>query len=346
MKNLCNKNCSLCSFFERCGGCSLCEASICNNNCVNCGTLCFKRGNSIQYLKTLDLSEEVRDMDHGSADIPYYIPVFPDKLNIKIDGIKMIGVHGANFLSQSGEKVRKIYREKGFREALNIDKSVNGILQFYIKDRSLEGAWDNRKELYRDIVAQNFKFVIAPNFSVYDDCSRLDHMYNINRSIIFHDELLDKGIRVIQDISWYNINDLNFWIERINKSNSKIIAFSFQTVDVRLKAYNGWKHYLAGFKYLCSKLSGRMKIIIIGISSYTRINEIKRAAESAVTSKITIHILNQAAYIHSQRGMRSEGRVRDIETSRSELLKQNLNYFKYICQEINKGCDETAEDED
>ena len=82
------------------------------------------------------------------------------------------------------------------------------------------------------------KAVIAPNFSVYEDTPRVEHLYNIRRSIIIYNELIDYGINAIPDISWYNINDLDFWIEKLNNSECSIIAFSFQVVDVRLKASN------------------------------------------------------------------------------------------------------------
>ncbi|MGF7058582.1 hypothetical protein [Brassicibacter mesophilus] len=58
----------------------------------------------------------------------------------------------------------------------------------------------------------------------------------MKRSTIVYNELIDYGINAVTDVSWYNIKDLNIWIEAIDKSRIKTIAFSFQTVGVQLKA--------------------------------------------------------------------------------------------------------------
>ena len=42
--NLCKKDCKKCTYFNSCGGCSYCEASLCDSNCKVCGSICIKRG--------------------------------------------------------------------------------------------------------------------------------------------------------------------------------------------------------------------------------------------------------------------------------------------------------------
>lgn len=333
MNGLCKRKCSNCIFFKRCGGCSLCEASICSKNCLKCGTLCPRRGSSIRYLnEILKAPEEL--MTNKKAGIPHHIPILPDRLSETLDPemAKMIGVHGGNVFSKNGESVRKVYREKGFKKVLNIDERCGGILEFYVKDRTLEGIWDNRKSIYPELLNQNFDLIIAPNFSVYEDCPRIEHIYNIQRSIIVYNELIKLGVNAVPDISWYNINDLDNWVYRINKSKCKIIAFSFQVVDLRLKASNAWKDYLAGFKYLCKGISNEISIIVVGITSHDRIVELM----SVASSNISIHILNQSAYLQSQRGMNSDGRVRDIHTPKQILFYKNIKYFNNLCEKVSR----------
>lgn len=327
--NLCKKDCKKCTYFNSCGGCSYCEASLCDSNCKVCGSICIKRGKGLVYINNI-IKQELEIKKNKNFDIPGYIPILPDRLNnlLDIDDIKLIALHGGNALKSNGQGVRRLYRENGYNKAINIGKNIDGILEFYVRDRTLEGIWDSRESLYKELKDMKLKAVIAPNFSVYEDTPRVEHLYNIRRSIIIYNELIDYGINAIPDISWYNINDLDFWIEKLNNSECSIIAFSFQVVDVRLKASNLWKNYLAGFRYLIKNLNKNIKIIIVGLNSYNRIKEVY---DSAKNSKVeSIHVLNQTAYINCQRGVLTEGNVRDIITSREELLKMNIKYLNGI----------------
>lgn len=326
--NLCKKDCNSCINCGRCGGCSFCEASICSKNCNSCGTICMKRGKAVVYANTI-IKNKSELLKNKNIELPKHIPIIPDKLK-KEYKTQMIGIHGGDALNQNGTAVRKIYKESGFKKTLNINESCKGILQFYVRDRTLEGIWKARGQLYQEIKELGLEAVIAPNFSLYEDAPRIEHLFNIERSITIYNELINFGINAIPDVAWYNINDLDFWINQINKSKCNIIAFSFQVVDVRLKASNLWKHYLAGFKYLCEGIDFDIKVIIIGVNSESRIFEIRKA----VKSNIKLHVLNQSAYIQSQRGMYSNGRVKDLNTPKDILLDKNIQYFNEIYSKL------------
>lgn len=327
--NLCGRSCKRCVYFNRCGGCSFCEASVCRYNCKYCGTLCLKRGEAVVFSKKI--IKDIKLIGNSEYDIDFHIPIIPDKLKECFDYSNFFGVHGGNALKSNGKGFRKAYKNSIF-ETLNIDSKCRGILEFYVKDRTLEGIWDNRETFYKEISNLNISFVIAPNFSVYEDAPRLEHLINISRSLIIYNEMIQRGIKAIPDVSWYNINDLNFWVNLINESKCKVIAFSFQVVDVRLKASNLWKNYLAGFRYLCNRIEHKLKVIIAGINSYERIREIRIAAGN----NVSLHILNQSAYIQSQRGMYSRNRCRDIDTPKELLFKKNVDYFNYIYSSLNE----------
>ena len=181
--------------------------------------------------------------------------------------------------------------------------------------------------------------MIAPNFSLYEDAPRIEHLYNIKRSLIIYNKLVEHGIKAIPDIAWYNRNDIDFWIDQINKSKCSIIAYSFQVVDVRLKASNLWKNYLAALRYMAAKVKENVKcILVIGVNSETRMQEIRKA----VPPNIQISVLNQSAYTQSQRGMYSKNRISDKKTDKSDLFEKNIQYFNEIYKKLNNG--EAAED--
>ena len=106
--------------------------------------------------------------------------------------------------SRNGEKINNSYTKDGYASALNIDPKTKAVLEFYVKDRTLEGFWDKRKSIYPVLKEMGFIAVIAPNYSVYEDAPRVDHMYNIKRSMIVYNELVENEIPAVPDVSWYN----------------------------------------------------------------------------------------------------------------------------------------------
>lgn len=72
--------------------------------------------------------------------------------------------------------------------------------------------------------------------------------------------MIRAGLPAILDVVWATVEDLEYWIKEINKSDIKVIAFSFMNVDTRLKASNAWRHYLIGYKFLISRIDPNIKI--------------------------------------------------------------------------------------
>lgn len=332
MSGLCGRDCEKCVMKERCGGCSFCEASLCIKDCKRCSALCPKRPTAISYLKSIG-GAEINVVGNKKLDVKEHIPILPDRFKFKPDFnlMPVIGIHGGNMFSRNGERIIPSYLEHGYAKALNIDDKTEAILEFYVKDRTLEGFWDNRKNIYSDLKKMNFKAVISPNFSVYEDAPRLDHIYNIKRSTVVYNEMMDFGINAIPDVSWYNKNDLDRWIRDINKNKVNTIAFSFQVVDVQLKASTIWKNYILGFRYLCKNIGPGVKILVIGSSSPRRAEEIYNAAAGQ-----SISILNQAAFVQSRRGMLSEGRVSNKDLSKDEIFERNITYFNEVYEKLNR----------
>jgi len=326
--SLCKRNCKAnCLYYKECGGCSLCEASLCSKNCNACFALCFQRKGIDSLLK--DLNSTIKT--NTFINLPYHIPILPDPLRKIPDELnRTIAVHGGNMFSRKGEHIYKKYREKGFQEALKIPSDIEGILEFYVKDRTLEGFWDKRKTIYPNLKNINFKAVIAPNFSVYEDAPRIDHLYNMKRSRTVYNELLDYGINSIPDISWYNRQDLEWWANEITHKNIKLIAFSFQVVDVGLKTSNIWRFNLLGFRYLCQNIPSDVHIIVAGVVSPFRVYEVISASGGR-----KIHILNQSAFVQSRRGVLSENRQSCPELSFDDLFKRNLEYFNNLYYQMN-----------
>ena len=335
--NICNiRDCNKCNkkLDGSCSGCSLCDVSFCKcgkENLNRCLVRCPKKLGTFDSIKNIKVTHILEEND--TYDLPTYIPVMPDKVRSKFNFSEVnntVGVHGELLLAADGRNISAVYKVKGYKGALNLPDDVMGILEFYIKDRALEGFWENRKMLYKQLKKQNFKAIITPNFSLYEDAPRAEHLYNIQRAKKVYNEMIQEGLPAILDVIWATNEDLEFWINEINKSNIKTIAFSFMNVDTRLKASNAWRHYLLGYKILISRVSSGIEIIIAGISSIQRFVEIER-----VSGNRKISIIHQAAWVNSRKGFSVKDKKQlDRSITKDEIFQMNLDYYSY---EYGKG---------
>ena len=323
------RNCNTCSkkIDGSCKGCSLCDVSLCKcskENLKRCLVRCPRK------LGTFNIIKGIKDdkvlLPNSFYDLPGYIPIMPDKLKSNFDFSKVnntVGIHGEFLLSANGENISPIYNMKGYKRTLNLPEEINGIAEFYIKDRALEGFWENRKLLYKQLKRQNFKTIITPNFSLYEDAPRSEHLYNIQRTKRVYNEMIMEGLPAVLDVIWATNEDLEYWIKEINRSNIKTIAFSFMNVDTRLKASNSWRHYLLGYKILISRIPKDIEIIIAGISSIQRVVEIKKISEDR-----RISIMHQAAWVNSRKGFSIKHKKQlDRSITKDEIFQMNLDFY-------------------
>lgn len=337
--SLCQRNCNQCSLYLNCQGCTFCEKVFCSKDCFRCFSLCPDRPASFGYLKKIG-GGRVELKKNRKTELPVFIPVVPDHLPKQMVVRNIIGVHGGKMLTSNGEHVARVYQQKGLRQALNIDQDIKGVLQFYVKDRAIEGLWDNRKDLYKELLQFPWESVIAPNFSVYEDAPRMDHLYNMKRSSIIYNEMLDAGLPAIPDLSWYNRIDLDQWCREINKNKVKTIAFSFQTVSTQSKASNTWRHYLMGYHYLMQQIPEDVSVVIAGIVSPDRLQILRTAGNG----KNRISVLNQTAYLQSRRGILSEKPTGNAgELNKNQIFERNMQFFETQYALIGLGGGENAE---
>ena len=323
-KSVCQRNCDQCRMQASCQGCSICEMPFCRKDCDRCFSLCPEHAASFAQLRHVG-GGSIALKENRCQELPYMIPIIPDRLTEKMTfDCDIIGIHGANFFSSNGENIARLYRRKGIRDALNLAHETENVLEFYVRDRTLEGFWDKRKEIYRQLSDFRWKTIISPNFSVYEDAPRMDHLYNIKRSTIIYNEMLDAGLPAVPDVSWFNVIDLDQWIKEINEKNVKHIAFSFQVVGTGGRAANTYVHYAAGFRYLLEQIPDDVSLILAGIVSPKRLAFILDGAEARKVS-----ILNQSAYIHSRRGRLSETNLlAPPQMSKNQIFLRNIAFYE------------------
>lgn len=272
--------------------------------------------------------DKIHLVPNGKLKIPRYIPTVPSPLRVryKRGDLPIVGVHAGKFFKDNGKGIAPVYIEKGVYSALNINPETTICLHFYVGDRTLEGFWQKRNDVYQELKTFGFYFVISPNFSVYDDSPRYEHFINISRTMIVYNELMENGINSIPDISWFDINDLDRWAAAINECGLKTIAYSFQAVGKK-KRSNSWKYNMMGLRYLCDKINEDVGIVFVGITSNERLTEI-----SQITGKRQISVINTFAFMRARSGCTHDSRQRAEEVTHDELFLMN-------CKALNEEFD-------
>lgn len=277
----CGLECSLCrEFGNNCGGCPGCGAVLKNRcDCSACIYICPRRPGARAFLQLgLAGGQLRRPTDkrlvapahpEDPGDFPVHLPAVADpfKKTPGAGGLPWVVVHGAKFFSSTGVGLRPGAAATGgsVRRWLNVAPETKVGIHFYVRDKFLEGFWRHREQIYP--LLRQFNLVFSPNFSVYEDSPRYEHLVNIRRSVVVYEEMLGRGIRVAPDVAWYQKTDLDNWAEYVRRNEIKCIATSAQTVGTGLHTLGSWKGYLAGIRYLAELLPRDVGIVIVGVSS-------------------------------------------------------------------------------
>lgn len=339
----CYKKCVTCRLYGReCSGCSFCDAPlVCTGDCRLCPYMCINRPHAARYyLSVKDENGGDALIRHAQAEIPTlpaYIPTLPSRMHAEYNAADLpyVAVHGGKFMSADGKRIAPRYLSDGVHKALGLDPKTKTVLHFYVPDRTLEGFWQNRHQIYPVLKEMGFSFIIAPNFSVYEDSPRLEHLFNIKRSAIVCSELLEHGINAVPDISWYEIKDLDRWAESINRSGVKLVSFSFQCVGGK-RSSSAWRGYCAGLRYLCESMGEDVSVIVVGIAAVSRLKEV-----ISIAGNRDIVLVNTYAFM-TAKGGRDTRRQKHEDLSLDELFVLNARqleqkYSRLFCEAKKEG---------
>lgn len=277
----CGRVCTSCHFYFRglCYGCNNgCSApNICRNNCNKCGYICRKRSGAQIFLNSLG-GPEFPNLTNQPVSWPGEVPVLLPAIAARFasisapDILPWVAINAARMVISRNYESGGLRRKNGnFRDFARVHLDTQIVLHMYIPDPPLEAFWRTRRKIYPSL--REFDLVIAPNFSVYEDSPRFEHLINMKRSALVYMEMLQQGIRAVPDISWATYEDLDRWIEYINRYSIPVISTSIQTVHQN--AGNYWREYLKGLQYLAGKLNRGTVIILVGAGSLKKMRAIR-----------------------------------------------------------------------
>ena len=267
--------CETCPFLDICGGwneqCSFCG---CTRDCSRCSVRCARRldaGLWVRDAKGLGF-KELPWTQHPLPNLPRFIPqVDGHRLRAFDEGLSWpayaIGLRRV-FSLQTG-KLRRAWQERTAREVLRAPVEMKLVLAGYGTDPLIERFWTNqhRERLIEQVASLGFDLVLAPNYSVYGNQPRFEHLLNIKRNALIAARLSEAGVPTVPNVYWYRRIDIERQLAWIQREQVAAVAVNLQT----FRSKGDWAMATEGLHLIAQELPSGTRVFATGCSRAERI---------------------------------------------------------------------------
>ncbi len=151
------------------------------------------------------------------------------------------------------------------REAVHLppDGPQMAVLVGYGQDPLVEAFWTRRRSLglVERIAEQRWDLVLAPNFSMYGNQPRTEHLLNFRRNLLLAAEMIDAGVPAVPNIYWFRKEDLDRYLAWVEDVAPPALAVNLQT----FRTEDDWADTaLPGLTYLSLCLPETTKMVFTG----------------------------------------------------------------------------------
>jgi hypothetical protein len=177
-------------------------------------------------------------------------------------------------ISLASGEVMPVWRDRSAREVLGLsDPAQLTVLVGYGTDPLVELLWTRRKQLgFGQVLAdQGWDLVLAPNFSMYGNQPRTEHLLNFRRNLLIAAELAGDGVPAVPNLYWFRLEDLDGIVSWVGDTHPVAVAINLQTFrtdpDWQSTALPGLTYLAAGF----AEVSPTTRVVLNGASRADRI---------------------------------------------------------------------------
>lgn len=143
-----------------------------------------------------------------------------------------------------------------FNYAMTCKKPDDYWIHFYIDDYQFERVFNNLEKYYK--ILKKFRGIIEPDFSLYSNLPRIRQIYSIYKNRFVASYMSMKGIDVIPNVTWSDIDSLNYSLNSIPKNNVISLSTNGVTRTQELK-----DEFIQMYDIVTQQLQPS-KIIIVG----------------------------------------------------------------------------------
>lgn len=242
------------------------------------------------------------------------VPAFDADLHWAAYGIGLRRV-----LSPTTHRVYPKFAGVRAHDALGLGPEQLAVLVSYAEDPLVERVWTDRARLIEEFAAQRWDLVLAPNFSMYGNQPRTEHLVNFRRSLALASEMAAAGIPAVPNVYWFRKEDLDRVIAWVDDVAPAAIATNLQT----FRTDQDWELMaLPGLTYLARNLAPEVTYIVTGSSRADRIATLIELFGDR------LHLVSQNPQQYARHGavMTPAGRV-DRHARTADLFAANVRYY-------------------
>jgi len=212
-------------------------------------------------------------------------------------------------------------------EALGLPATTLTVLSGYGEDPLVEAFWTarHRDRLLDRLATLKFDLVLAPNYSIYGNWPRAEHLINMRRSLLLTEEFVRTGMPAVPNVYWFRLEDLQRYATWIADTAPPAIAINLQTVREN-KNWETWA--LPGLSWLAENIPAGLPVIITGLSRQDRI---ATAVDLFGTGLILVS-QNPAQYALHGAVMTPEGR-KDLQARIPDAFASSVRYLASLLPE-------------
>lgn len=196
------------------------------------------------------------------------------------------------------------------------------VLVGYGEDPLVEAFWTRKRDLIPAIAEMGWDLVLAPNFSMYGNQPRAEHLINFRRNLSLAVQMRSAGIPAIPNIYWFRQEDLQRYVDWALDVDPPAIAINLQT----FRTDPDWNTTaLPGLTYLAHFLPDTIQLVAVGTSRVNRI-----AALTALFGT-RLHLIGQNALMAARRGavMTDTGR-QDLGAAAADAFAANVRFYNSL----------------
>ena len=221
-------------------------------------------------------------------------------------------------------QVYPVLRGRRARQVLGLGPSQAAVLACYGDDPLVEAFWTLRRArgLVEEIAGQGWDLVLAPNYSVYGNQPRAEHLINMRRSLLAAAAFAAAGVAAVPNVYWYRLEDLRRWADWAAASPPPAVAVNVQT----MRAAGDWDTWLyPGLCWLAGNLPPGLPVIITGLSRAARV----AAAAALFGSRLILVSQNPYQYALHGAVMTAGGR-RDVHARAGDAFAASVRYMNSL----------------
>ncbi|OIV37003.1 hypothetical protein BIV57_13525 [Mangrovactinospora gilvigrisea] len=314
-----NSDCSYC-------GCAATEGAAPRGACTSCPIRCGSRTDIAAWMADVKGTLAFDDIaiDGTLPALPSFIPMTDGAAVTELDRDLRWPAYGIGLrrvFSQTTHTLLPRFADRSARDVLALNAGQKAVLVGYGQDPLVEALWTRRRRdrLIEQIAAQQWDVVLAPNFSVYGNWPRAEHLLNMRRCLLICQELADAGVMAVPNLYWFRLEDLVRYTEWIADAPPPAVAVNLQTV----RENTNWESWaLPGLCWLAENLPASMPVVLTGLSRPERISQ----AVALFGTRLTVVSQNAHQYALHGAVMTPDGRE-DIHARIPDAFAATVRYM-------------------